>query len=160
MIVNWYKYVLRTPVLVCDVWKNNVVDIRSWTYISGVSIVVGSQWFLTNSFPFFTIYIHVYKTLRDLPELIGFFLMVSVTRLCIWLVKPSLFILASNPALMASDMWPTTVVVFKPRSDATSSYKYKIYSQFTFCYRIQLCILDTFLLKNHLSIIHEQKCYW
>ena len=51
--------------------------------------------------------------------------MTLVMRLSIWGVTPTLTGSTSSPFLIASHKWLTTVVVFSPRRDATSSYNRK-----------------------------------
>lgn len=55
------------------------------------------------------------------PELISGPRMTLVMRLSIWEVTPTLTGSTSSPTLMASQRWLTTVVVLRPRNEATSS---------------------------------------
>lgn len=85
--------------------------------------------------------------------------MTLVMRLSIWGVTPTLTGSTSSPFLIASHKWLTTVVVFSPRRDATSSYNRKhtpynwqfyLRSNFGTISYILLIVIQYILLSNDL----------
>lgn len=85
------------------------------------------------------------------PELISGPRMTLVMRLSIWEVTPTLTGSTSSPTLMASQRWLTTVVVLRPRNEATSSWNMQEF--IWFCQYLSASILMD--LKKSITLTYD-----
>lgn len=90
------------------------------------------------------------------PELISGPRMTLVMRLSIWEVTPTLTGSTSSPTLMASQRWLTTVVVFRPRNEATSSWNMQEF--IWFCQYLSASILMD--LKKSITLTYDTYFYY
>lgn len=90
------------------------------------------------------------------PELISGPRMTLVMRLSIWEVTPTLTGSTSSPTLMASQRWLTTVVVLRPRNEATSSWNMQEF--IWFCQYLSASILMD--LKKTLTLTYDTYIYY